>query len=175
MNSHIVSYGAVVIVLLYGIYNALASKHTSGHRAAAPESSLANTQPPKARHEVSSVKRELQQARQTTYRQKYITDVINHGSSQLHFKPQEVMEGGFASPEDAPKIACYVISLAGESCREGYPEEAAMFYSSNCGGCHGEDGKGLNGTYPNLTQRPLLGIQKRIRRLKELLQTQKAL
>jgi len=85
----------------------------------------------------------------------YIIHVINHGSSQLHFKDDEIMEGGYAPSEDAPGIACYVLSLAGEQC--AYPPEAAGYYSSICGGCHGDDAKGLNGTYPDLTRRPLLG------------------
>jgi len=103
------------------------------------------------------------------YAKKYIVSVINHGSSQLHFKKNEVMEGGFLSKEDAPKVACYVLGLSGRKCKESYPKDAAMFYTSICGGCHGNDGKGLNGTYPDLTRKPLLGIEKRKTFLKSLL------
>jgi len=69
------------------------------------------------------------------------------------------MEGGYAPKEDAPGIACYVMHLAGKAC--SYPAEAAGYYTSICGGCHGHYGKGLNGTYPDLTRPVLLGIQKR--------------
>ena len=72
------------------------------------------------------------------------------------------MEGGFASEEDAPKIACYTLTLAGYTPTTPCPTEAPMLYTGICGGCHGDDGKGLGGTYPDLTQKHLLGIQKQI-------------
>jgi len=100
------------------------------------------------------------------YRKRYIVDVINHGSTKLHFKKTEVMDAGFVSKEDAPKVACYVLSLSGKKCKAPYPSDAEMFYTSVCGGCHGNDGKGLNGTYPDLTREPLLGIKKRVLWLK---------
>ncbi len=43
-----------------------------------------------------------------------------------------------------------------------------MFYSSNCGGCHGEDGKGIKDAYPDLTKEKLLGIKKREEYLKSI-------
>jgi cytochrome c553 len=70
------------------------------------------------------------------------------------------MEAGFASSEDAGKIACYVMSLSGKKCDSGESQDAAMFYSSICAGCHGMDGKGIHGTYPDLTRKKLLGIAK---------------
>jgi cytochrome c553 len=97
---------------------------------------------------------------EATNRYSYIVDVIQHGSSKLHFKKEEKMEGGFASDEDAPKIACYLLYLASKPCPNGYPKEAQMYYSSNCAGCHGEDAKGLGGTYPDLTKDALLGMEK---------------
>ena len=67
------------------------------------------------------------------------------------------MEGGYVSQKDASSVACYVLSLAGKQCN--YPKEASLLYQSNCAGCHGNDGKGAGGTYPDLTRRPLLGMQ----------------
>jgi len=94
------------------------------------------------------------------YLKAYIVDVINNGSKQFSFKGG-IMEGGFASKEDAPKIACYVMSLSGRKCKEPYPKDSQLFYSSICAGCHGMDGKGLGGSYPNLTRSKLLGIEKK--------------
>jgi len=95
------------------------------------------------------------------YLKAYIIDVINNGSRKFNFKGG-IMEGGFASKEDAPKIACYVMSLSGRECKEPYPKDAQMFYSSICAGCHGMDGKGLGGSYPDLTRPILLGIEKKL-------------
>ena len=92
---------------------------------------------------------------QTIYR--YILHVIRYGSNRLHF-PGGVMEGGYLSEADAPKVACYVMELGGHKCPHPYPKDAAMFYTSVCGGCHGNDGKGLHGAYPDLTRPTLLGI-----------------
>ena len=36
-----------------------------------------------------------------------------------------------------------------------------MFYTSICGGYHGNDGKGLSGNYPDLTREKLLEIERR--------------
>ena len=58
------------------------------------------------------------------------------------------MEGGFASLADAPKIACYVMEFSGKQCETVYEKNPAMFYSSNCAGCHGEEGKGIEGNLP---------------------------
>jgi cytochrome c553 len=95
----------------------------------------------------------------TIYR--YILHVINKGSDRLGF-PGGVMEGGYVAPEDAPKVACYVMELGGHTCPQSVPKDAAMFYTSVCGGCHGNDGKGLHGAYPDLTRPRLLGIERMI-------------
>ncbi len=74
------------------------------------------------------------------------------------------MQAGFADKDAAPKIAAYVITLSGRM--PTHPEwisQGRTFYVSNCGGCHGEDGKGVHGTFPDLTRDPLLGIERRIR------------
>ncbi len=78
------------------------------------------------------------------------------------------MEGGFAPSSDASDIACYVLELSNKKCEESHSKNASLFYSSNCAGCHGEDGKGINGTYPDLTIDKFLGIQKREEFLKSL-------
>ena len=161
-----IPYSTILLVLLYGVYNAYYTKSVRKEkRHTVTQNYIHHT----TVHKTPHIEEELKRIHTTAYTRNYIINVINHGSSQLHFKPQEIMEGGFASPQDAPKIACYVMSFAGESCTIPYPKEAAMFYSSNCGGCHGEDGKGLGGTYPDLTHRPLLGIESRETFLKHLL------
>ncbi len=111
------------------------------------------------------IEKRLKLLKSTRYLEKYIEHVINSGSAQkLGFAYGE-MQGGFADSAAAPKIAAYVASLAGR--KPTHPEwikEGRTFYVSNCGGCHGEDGKGINGTFPDLTRDPLLGIEKRIER-----------
>ncbi len=112
-------------------------------------------------HRETHLTEELSRIKSDTYLKQYIMDVINHGSTQLHFKKDEVMEAGFAPKEDAEKIACYVMTFSGRKCDKPYPADAVGFYTSICGGCHGNDGKGLDGTYPDLSRNPLLGIQQR--------------
>ncbi len=157
-------YLAVLIVLLYALYNA-------NFKVEKTEKKHKNMNYVKhiQEHNVTHYSDELKKIETTEYLKEYIIEVINHGSVSLHFKPQEIMEGGFASKEDASKIACYVLTLSGKRCKESYPKDAAMFYSSICAGCHGEDGKGLHGTYPDLTKHKLLGIQKREAFLKKML------
>jgi len=164
---HIIPYVAILIVLLYGLYNAFSHRPDKKESRQISKSYKENA----LKYKLPDIKEELQRITTTAYTKEYITDVINHGSSILHFKPEEIMEKGFASPQDAPKIACYVLSLAGEKCDTPYPKDAAMFYTSNCAGCHGEDGKGINGAYPDLTRRPMLGIEKRKESLERLLKT----
>jgi len=112
----------------------------------------------------TSRQKQLDYINSDEYLKAYIIDVINNGSRQFNFKGG-IMEGGFASKEDAPKIACYVMSLSGRECKEPYPKDAQMFYSSICAGCHGMDGKGLGGSYPDLTRPKLLGIEKTLQSL----------
>jgi len=139
MKRHLPSYFAIAVVLLYGLYNAWLQERTE------------------SRKDILQIKPQSPQTLSSANIDTYIVDVINRGSSSLHFKKEERMAAGFVSPDDAPGVACYVRTLAGESCR--YPKEASLLYSSNCAGCHGNDGKGLHGTYPDLTRRPLLGVE----------------
>ena len=162
---HILPYLAVIIVLIYGFYNGYI-KQEERRNPSRIKNRYENYVP---RENASDPAEELQRIATKEYTYRYIVTVIKDGSSQLHFKKDEIMEGGFASAKDAPMIACYVMSLSGEKCEDDYPKEAAMYFSSNCAGCHGEDAKGLDGTYPDLTQRPLLGIAKRKASLKRLM------
>jgi hypothetical protein len=156
-------YFAIIIVLVYAFYNAsfkdkkikpvIKNKKYTEHIKV---------------HKTEHYKEELNKVLSDQYIKKYIINVINHGSNQFEFSGG-IMEGGFVSKEDAPKIACYVLELSGKKCKEPYDKDAAMFYTSVCGGCHGDDGKGLGGTYPDLTKNKLLGIKKREEYLKNIL------
>ena len=94
---------------------------------------------------------------------RYILHVIRYGSHQLGF-PGGVMEGGYLPADEAPRVACYVMELGGHKCPYVYPKDAAMYFTSVCGGCHGDDGKGLHGSYPDLTRFHLLGIEKMLKK-----------
>jgi hypothetical protein len=146
-----------LLVILYGVFNAYFSgtKSTKDHR----QKTTAYRSHAKS-HQAGHFEEELSRIDTPEYAKQYIVSVINHGSYDLGFVGG-VMEGGFASREDAPKIACYVLSLSGKQCPDPYPADAEMFYTSICGGCHGNDGKGLGGNYPNLTRKKLLGIERR--------------
>ncbi len=89
----------------------------------------------------------------------YISHVINEGSNILGF-PGGEMEGGYVDSSVAPRIACYVLELSGRKCPHEYPKDAAMYFSSVCAGCHGNDAKGLHGSFPDLTRERLLGIER---------------
>ncbi len=157
-------YIAIIIVLIYALYNAKfrdlkkIDTHTNIHYKEHIET-----------HKTTHYEDELSQINTDEYTKQYIIRVINHGSNILDFKGG-VMEAGFASVDDAEKIACYTLELSGKKCKDSYEKNAAMFYTSICGGCHGDDGKGLGGTCPNLTKSKLLGIVKRENFLKDMIQ-----
>ena len=155
---------AIIAVIAYGIYNA----RTRPASRTAARSTAAHAQP--VRHTDSAqAARELEALHTPAYTRSYIERVIVHGSDTLHFNPHEVMEPGFASAQDAPAIACYVMTLRGERCTDPRIEQAEGFFTSICGGCHGNDGRGTSGAYPDLTRRPLLGIAQRERFLRNQL------
>ncbi|WP_300369015.1 c-type cytochrome [Hydrogenimonas sp.] len=109
--------------------------------------------------------RTIEELRSVAYLEQYVEDVINHGSSQKLGFAYGDMPANMADEKAAPKIAAYVATLAGR--KPTHPEwvkEGHTFYVSNCGGCHGEDGKGVHGTFPDLTRNPMLGIEHRIRK-----------
>ncbi len=143
------------LVILYGIYNA---QKRGQVRRSQPTAACESCKAEERKRAI--IEEELSQIDTPAYIVRYIEDVINHGSDTLGFKGG-VMEGGYVAKEDAPKIACYVLELSGRKCPHPYPEDAAMFYTSVCGGCHGNDGKGLGGNYPDLTRKRLLGIERR--------------
>lgn len=144
----------IVFVLLYGLYLAKYGEKSSSVQRKQNPHYIKHID----KHKKSHYAEALAKVNSSAYVKQYIIDVINHGSNSFDFKGG-VMEAGFANPEDAPKIACYVLSLSGKQCDTPYPKDAAMFYTSICGGCHGDDGKGLNGNYPDLTRKKLLGIE----------------
>lgn len=156
-------YFAIVTVLLYALYNA----NVKEKAAVKPIPSPTYRKHVKV-HKTEHRQEELDRIHSNNYLKEYIVDVINHGSYQFDF-PGGEMEGGFASPADAEKIACYVLELSGKKCDSHYEQNAAMFYSSICAGCHGDKGKGLKGTYPDLTKKTLLGITKKEAFLKRML------
>ncbi len=101
--------------------------------------------------ELQELKRVIKETGTAMCCQKYIEHVIKDGSDVLNM-PSGVMDGGYSQGEDAKKIASYVLTLSGR--KPIYPEylqEGNMFYNGNCGGCHGDDGKGMGGAYPDLT------------------------
>ena len=152
---HRIIFTLFIIVILYGVYNNY--KKAKLHENISKKSCSIcqkNTQ------KIYDLKKELSEIESTAYVKKYIINVINHGSHDLGFKGK-IMEGGYASSDDAEKIACYVLTLSGKSCKNGYEKDAPMFFTSICGGCHGNDGKGLGGTYPDLTRKKLLGIEQK--------------
>lgn len=89
----------------------------------------------------------------------YIIHVINYGSNQLNY-PAGAMESGYVSPEDAPLVAEYVLYFmkhkrtVTENVKKGN-----LLYNGNCGGCHGDDGAGLEGAFPRLDQATLQGYE----------------
>lgn len=143
------------LIILYGIYNAR-KKERVGTAEVAPVCRTCKSEA----HKREILEKELSKIDTPEYIVRYIEDVINHGSDTLGFKGG-VMEGGYVAKEDAHKIACYVLELSGRKCPHPYQEDAAMFFTSVCGGCHGNDGKGLGGNYPDLTRKKLLGIERR--------------
>ncbi|MEA3492083.1 MAG: hypothetical protein U9R27_09310 [Campylobacterota bacterium] len=145
-----------LLIIIYGVYNAKfsISKEPKDEKRSSPYQTHTKL------HHTTHFEDELSKIDTIEYSKAYIISIIDHGSYDLGFSGG-VMEGGFASSEDAPKIACHVIALSGKRCEEPYPNDAEMFYTSICGGCHGNDGKGLNGNYPDLTRAKLLGIERR--------------
>ncbi|BCD60608.1 MULTISPECIES: c-type cytochrome [unclassified Nitratiruptor] len=91
--------------------------------------------------------------------EKYIEKVINEGSNIFHY-PSGPMPGGTVSAEDAKKIAAFLATLQGF--KPSHPEwvqEGKYLFYGNCIGCHSNGGKGQKGYFPDLTRKPLLGIE----------------
>ena len=86
----------------------------------------------------------------------YIQSVINNGSNHLNFQ-KGGMEGGYVPKSKARDVANYVYELSGKKAQEPYSKDASLYFSSNCAGCHGLDGKGIKGSYPDITHIGNLG------------------
>jgi len=116
-----------------------------------------------------SLKEEYAKIGTIEYLEEYIQKVIREGSSG-HNYPGGEMQSGLVDEKTAKLISYFVTELSGKkSSHHQEAQKAQMFYTSNCGGCHGDDGKGLNGTYPDLTKERFFGIEERIEQLKVLL------
>ena len=121
--------------------------------------------------EIKEIEDELGKIDSLEYLENYIIDIINNGSNAKLGFPSGSMEGGYAYKTDAPNIARYVVTLSNkQSSDDKQGKKTEIFYSSNCGGCHGNEGKGLNGAFPDLSLDTLQGIRER----KECLQTKLA-
>lgn len=81
----------------------------------------------------------------------YIENVINNGSNHLNFQ-KGGMEGGYVPKSKARDVAYYVYELSGKKANKSYSKDASLYFSSNCAGCHGIDGKGIKGSFPDLTR-----------------------
>ena len=122
------------------------------------------------------IKDELKRIHTTTYLEEYIVKIINEGSFQNLGFATKTMDANLAHSVDALDIARFTILLRGEkSSDDKRAKKAEIFYTSNCGGCHGNDGKGMDGTFPDLTIKTMLGIQMREKFLKEKLKIKDAL
>jgi len=121
---------------------------------------------------IQNIKDELKKIDTISYLEDYISNIIINGSSNNLGFPAGNMQGGFTYKSDAKDIARFVVTLSHQkSSDDKRAKKAEIFFSSNCGGCHGQRGKGLNGSFPNLTRKPLLGIEKRKKALRIQLNT----
>lgn len=85
-------------------------------------------------------------------REAHIKLVIKNGSKGLNF-PMGEMPAGLADEATADKIAAYVVTLhGGKASDAAKAAEGQALFASTCASCHGEDGKGMDGSTPNLTQ-----------------------
>jgi len=155
MNRYL-PYFAILVIIVYALYNYLNIKTQN----------IKHIKDDQIKHKLDLIT-ELNSIDKSSYIKKYIVSVINNGSNQFNF-PGGSMEGGFALASDAEDIACFVLELSNKKCKKPYNKNASLLYTSNCAGCHGQNGKGINGTYPNLRREKLLGIEKREEFLKLL-------
>jgi cytochrome c553 len=111
---------------------------------------------------IKNIENELKKIDSVEYLENYISNIIINGSSNNLGYPAGDMQGGFAYESDAKDIARFVVTLSNQKSSDNKrAKKAEIFFTSNCGGCHGSDGKGLNGAFPDLTKRPLLGLIKK--------------
>ncbi len=136
---------AIIAILLYAVFNYNSKTHESKKAIQIDNTNL------KKNFRVKN--KNLSEAIVVNY----IVNVINNGSNHLGFQ-KEGMEGGYVPKDTAKSVACYVYELSGRKCRKAYSKDSSLYFSSNCAGCHGNDGKGVNGKFPNLTKKRLLGL-----------------
>lgn len=82
-----------------------------------------------------------------------IVDVILKGSRGLNY-PGGEMPGGLVDEDGAKAIAAYMakeISAIKTTKNEALVEQGKELYIASCTMCHGEDSKGMDGTFPDLT------------------------
>ncbi|NPA03539.1 MAG: c-type cytochrome [Epsilonproteobacteria bacterium] len=92
--------------------------------------------------------------------EQYVEDVINNGLDIFHY-PSGAMPAGTVSKEEAKKIAAFMATLQGFTpTNVEYVEEGKALFYGNCTGCHGVEGKGQEGYFPDLTKRPLEGFKR---------------
>jgi hypothetical protein len=158
MKQNAIIFLTSIVVLFLGCDHK-GSQKSSGCSVSSKIEKKFNVQQVKA--ELQELKRVIKETGSSQCCQRYIEQVIEHGSSVLNL-PAGVMDAGYAEGDDIKKIASYVLTLSG---REAiYPEflqEGNMLFSGNCAGCHGDDGKGMNGSYPDLTRSLFKGAQLR--------------
>ena len=91
--------------------------------------------------------------------EKYIQDVINKGSNIFHY-PTSPMPAGTVSPQEARKIAAFMAQMHGFTpSHPEWVEEGKYLFYGNCTGCHSNEGKGKKGYFPDLTRKPLKGLE----------------
>lgn len=165
-------YMSLAIVILFTLFFSACSKRDNNKKINETKK-VAKVEKKDPKKELALAEKEYSEIDTVAYLEKYIEKVIKEGSTGLGF-PGGDMDPGFALPDDAKKIARYVMLLSGKKIDN--PEEAkkaSLFYTSNCGGCHGDDGKGLNGSFPDLTRPTLLGVEIRKRDLEIKIETLK--
>jgi len=139
----VIAFSFILIsIISYGLYNSIFSKKSS------LVSVKEETPTKRAKKIYKNIEKDVVA---------YIEDVINYGSNRFNFKGGE-MEGGYIPKDKAKDVACFVYELSGKKCSKPYAKDASLYFSSSCAGCHGSNGKGLNGLYPDLTKQKLLGV-----------------
>lgn len=70
------------------------------------------------------------------------------------------MPAGTVSPQEAKKIAAFLATLQGFTpSHPEWVEEGKYLFYGNCTGCHSNEGKGKKGYFPDLTRKPLRGME----------------
>lgn len=83
-----------------------------------------------------------------------IMNTIKHGGKGLNYSGGE-MPAGLADEVSAKAIASYVMAEISAVKKTAHPElvtQGKEMYNTLCASCHGEDGTGMFGTFPDLTK-----------------------